>query len=123
MGDMMINVKYLFHFNSCGYYCLKHISKNIKIKRKGYMSLFELKKILCDYNYSCLCFKVDDLKYIKDKCITLVKKKNSYHYIIICKIFNNFVYVYDPLFLFVRKIKKDKFIKWWSGICLSYVKI
>ena len=31
---------YLLHPSSCGYYCLKNVVKNRRIKRKSYMSLF-----------------------------------------------------------------------------------
>lgn len=119
----MINFRYLFHPSSCGYFCLKYIIGRVKEKRKGYLSLFELKEILIKYNYCCYCFRVKKIENIKNNCITLINVKNSFHYIVIRKIDKKFVYFYDPLFLFVRKVKKISFVKKWSRICLFYVKI
>lgn len=119
----MINLNYVFHFSSCGYYCLKHVIGKCKIKRVGYMSLFDMKEILMKYNYYCYCVKVRDMSFIKGCCITLIKVKNNFHYVVVKKIEKGYVYVYDPLFLFINKIKIDKFINKWSKICLFYKKI
>lgn len=119
----MINLNYVFHFNCCGYYCLKYILKKEKINRVSYMSLYDLKCVLNKYDYSCYCFKVWCLDQVKKECITLVKNKNSYHYVVIIEVKEKYVLVYDPLFLLLRKIKKDKFSEKWSKICLFYKRI
>ena len=119
----MINLGYVFHSSSCGYFCLRHVLKGYKVKRLGYMSLFDLKEVFMKHNYYCYCCKVMDLSNIKRECITLISVKNSFHYIVIKSVCNNYVYVYDPLFLFVRRVKREKFIKRWRRICLFYRKI
>lgn len=119
----MINLSYLFHPSSCGYYCLKKIVKKGRFKRGGYMSLYEIKCELIKNNYYCFCCRVKDLDNVKGECFTLLNTKTNFHYVIIKRINNHFVYFYDPLFLGVRRIKKDKFIRKWSKICLFYKKI
>ena len=118
----MINLRYLLHPSSCGCFCLRYIMKK-RIKINGYMSLFEMKEEFVRNNYYCFCCRVKSLENIKCLCITLMKMKNSFHYVIIINVDERFVYVYDPLFLFVRKVKKDKFMTKWSKICLFYRKI
>lgn len=119
----MVNVKYIFHPSSCGYYCLKRVLGEKKIKRKKHMSLYELKENFLKNNWYCVCCRVDGLDSVNRECITLLSTKTNYHYVIIKKINGKFVYLYDPLFLFVRRVRKDKFMKKWSKICLFYIKI
>jgi len=119
----MINLRYVLHFSSCGYFCLKHIEKKGNFKRKGYMSLYEMKEQLVKHNYYCMCVRVKGFDGIKGKCVTLLNLKNSFHFVVIEKVEDDFIYFYDPLFLFVRKVKKSKFYKKWSKICLFYKKI
>ncbi len=119
----MINFRYVLHPTWCGYFCLKKIIKNVKVKKKSYMSLDEVCKILRMYNYSCVCLRVTELELVNKECLSLVKKKNSYHYVIIKKVDDNYVYVYDPLWFFVRRKKKKSFLKKWSGICVFYVNL
>ena len=87
------------------------------------MSLYEIKKELVKQNYSCLCFKIKDVNNIKNCCVTLMNVKERYHYVIIKKVENECIFIYDPLFLCTRRVKINKFIKKWSGICLFYKKI
>lgn len=119
----MLNFKYLFHPSSCGYYCLKKVIKKVDFKRKGYMSLYEIKEELMKNNYYCFCCRVKRLGDVKGECFTLINNKTNLHYVIIKRINCKFVYFYDPLFLINRRVKKDKFIKKWSRICLFYTKI
>ena len=116
----MINFIYVLHPASCGYYCLRKIVKRGNYKRVGYMSLYEIKEILMSYNYYCFCCKLKDLESVKKKCITMLKTKNSLHYVIIKEVRDKYIYFYDPLFLFVIKKKKDWFLRKWNGICLFY---
>lgn len=119
----MINLSYLFHPSSCGYYCLRKIIKKANIKRCAYMSLYEIKEELLKNNYYCFCCRVRELGAFKGSCITLLNTKTNFHYVIIERVNDMFVYFYDPLFLINRRVKKDKFIKKWSKICLFYRKI
>ena len=119
----MINLRYVIHPASCGYFCLKHIICSRKFKRIGYMSLYDMKDVFTRNNYYCFCCRMKDLNNVKRECVTLINIKNSCHYVVIKRISEKFVYVYDPLFLFERKLKKDKFMKKWSKICLFYRKI
>ena len=119
----MFNISYLLHPSCCGYYCLKRIIKKVKIKRIGYASLYEIKEELTKNNYYCFCCRVKGLESVKRECFTLLNTKTNFHYVILKKVDDKFVYIYDPLFLFDRKMKKDKILKKWSKICLFYVKI
>jgi len=119
----MINIGYVFHPSSCGYYCLRYIIKRCKIKRIGYMSLYDLKEVLLRYNYYCFCCRVKELNNIKSECISMINIKNSYHYVVVKCVNDKYVWFYDPLFLFIRKVKKEKFIRKWSKICLFFRKI
>lgn len=117
----MINVNYLLHPSTCGYFCLKFILKKVKVIDKKYMSLYNIGKILNDNNYEYKAYKIKDIKSINNKCITLIKvNKISCHYVVILKISDKYVYYYDPLFLFVRKKKIKKFVSIWINICLFY---
>ena len=58
---------------------------------------------------------------INTRCVSLVKLgENKYHYIVIESIKNEIVYYYDPIFLFIRRVKKKKFIKKWSKMVCIY---
>ncbi len=117
----MINIKYLFHPSACGYFCLKYILKRVKVKDKKYMSLYDIGKILNENNYNYKAYKIRNIKSIKNECITLIKvNKLSYHYVIIKRISDSYVYYYDPLFLFIRKKKIKKFENIWFNVCLFY---
>lgn len=120
----MINLGYLFNFGSCGYYCLKHIIGKFEGVNKKYMSLYEVSEVLIKHNYSCVSVRINSVKDILFDCITLMKVNNvSYHYIVLKKMKNNYIYYYDPLFLFSKRIKVAKFEKKWSKVCLLYTKV
>ena len=119
----MINLKYIFHPSSCGYYCLKKVLNKTKIKRNGYMSLYEIKEELIKNYYYCFCCRVKGLVNVKSECFTLINTKTNFHYVIVKRITDKYVYLYYPLFLINRRVKKDKFIRKWSKICLFYRKI
>ena len=120
----MINLGYFFNFGSCGYYCLKHIIGKFKCDNKKYMSLYEVSEILKKNNYACISVRLSSVDDILFDCITLMRvNKLSYHYIILKKIKNKYIYYYDPLFLFVRRMKVSKFNKKWSKVCLFYTKV
>ena len=119
----MINLSYVLHFSCCGYFCLKHIEKKGVFKRKGYISLHEVKEELVKNNYYCMCIRVKSLEGVIGKCITLLNYKNSFHYVVIECVSDKHVYFYDPLFSFVRKMGKARFYAKWSKICLFYKKI
>lgn len=119
----MINLFYLFRFNTCGYYCLKYILKKVKVVNKKYMSLYEIGNILKSRGYFYNAYKNICLDEVKDECITLLKVNDfSYHYIVLKCVTLKYVYYYDPLFLFVRKKKRVKFEKKWFNTCLFYYK-
>ena len=122
-GDKMINLNYVFHPWCCAYFCLKRIIGKEKVRKINYMSLYEVKEELIKFDFYCMCFRVNSIDDIKCECITLVKNKNSLHYVIVTNVKENHVYIYNPLFLFVKKVRKSKFIKKWSKICLFYKKI
>lgn len=120
----MYNIKYLFNPSCCGYYCLKYILKRKKVRKIKFMSIYEISEVLKKNNYYCMCVRVNEVKNMLCECLTLLKKReNVYHYIIVKSIKKGFVYIYDPLYLCVRKMKISKFKKIWSGICLFYTKI
>lgn len=120
----MFNINYLLNPSCCGYFCLKHILRGKKIKKSKLMSIYEISEILKEYSYYCICVRVNDIKNMVFDCLTLLKKKeNVYHYIVVKNIKNNFVYIYDPLYLGIKKIRVDTFRKKWSHICLFYSKI
>ena len=119
----MINLLFVFYPGSCGYFCLKHILKNT-INKDSYINLLQMKNILNNKGYFCSCYKNFNLNDIKNECITLIKcGKDSWHYVIIKKIVGNFIYLYDPLFIGLRKKKVAKFVKIWSRVCLFYTKV
>ena len=39
---------------------------------------------------------------------------------VIEKVKNNYVYYYDPIFLFIRRVKKKRFVKKWSKMVCVY---
>lgn len=119
----MLNLLFLFTPGRCGYFCLKYVLKR-RIKNEAYMSMYKIKEVLNKYGYYCVGMKLKNICDIKRGCITLIKSgKESYHYIVIKEVRNNFVFYYDPLFINVRKKKITKFIEKWSNICLFYTKV
>lgn len=120
----MINLNYVFRPGYCGYYCLKYILGKVKCRKKNYLSLYDFKDILIGNGYGCICVRINKLDDVLFECVSLVKvNKVSYHYIVLKKKDNKYVYFYDPLFLFIRKMKIGEFYKKWSKICLFYTKV
>ena len=123
LGDYMINLMFVFMPGSCGYFCLKHIL-NKRIDRSFYMSMYSIKEELVKYGYYCVGLKIKNISDIRRECLTLIKSgKKSYHYIVIKRVTNKFVFYYDPLFVNFRKKKIEKFVDKWSSICLFYTKV
>lgn len=119
----MFNFKFIFSPGSCGYFCLKKIVKS-KINKEFYINLYRAKVVLNDAGYYCICLKVRDINLIKKQCLSLVRSgRDELHYVIIKKVNKGCVYYYDPLYVFLRKEKINKFIKKWSNICLFYTKV
>lgn len=122
-GICLVNLGYLFRPTCCGYYCLKYILGKVKCY-KSYMSIKEISDVLKKYNYSCICVRVKGVEDIKFECISLIKVgENGFHYVVLKKIKGDYVFFYDPLFLFIRKMKVSVFCKKWSKICLFYTKV
>ena len=116
----MFNFHFLLNPGSCGYFCLRFVLRK-NIKKEFYLSLFEVKEILNRHSYYCYCVKIEKLSDVKNKCFTLIfNSKKEFHYVVIVKVDSDYVYYYDPLFVFVRKQRIEEFIKRWSNICLFY---
>ena len=123
LGDYMINLLFVLMPGSCGYFCLKYIIKE-KIDRDFYMSMYRIKEELIKYGYYCVGLKIKNIYEVRKECLSLIKSgKKSYHYIIIKKVTDKFVFYYDPLFVNIRKQKIEKFVGKWSNICLFYTKV
>ena len=121
----MINFYYLINFLECGHFCVNYILKKDKIKpnctyNKSMMSLRLIKDVLCEYYENVIWYKNVNIDEINSSCLSLIKIRNKYyHYIVIERVKQDFVYYYDPLFLFVRKKRKSKFNKKWSHmVCI-----
>lgn len=123
-GGKMINFGYLLRKGSCGYYCLKHILKRVKCCEKRYLSLYKISEILKNNSYGCVSVRLNNVDDILFECLTLLKVNSiSYHYVVLKRIKGKNIYYYDPLFLFVRKMKVNKFEKRWGKVCLFYTKV
>ncbi|HHU59569.1 TPA: hypothetical protein GXZ34_01455 [bacterium] len=123
----MLNLKYVFNFTKCGHLCLVYIFKKYKVinkckYNKNYLSLQEIRDILESNNFNCITFKTNKLEELETNTgyLTLIKASSSYHYIIILKYNKDYIYYYDPLYLFTRKVRLKAFLKRWTGICLSF---
>lgn len=120
----MLNFRYLFSVGECGYFCVRKIVGKCKIENKKYMSLYEIKDNLNKKGYWCEGRLIDAINGVVGQCVSIVKKgKFNYHYVIIKRVTNKYVHIYDPLFLGVKRVKKERFIKKWIKICLFYEKI
>lgn len=120
----MINLGYILRFGSCGGYCLKYICKRRKYLKYRYLSLYSVSEFLVKEGYCCSCVRVNSVKDILFECVTLIRVNEiSYHYIILKRISDKYVYYYDPLFLFEKKCKINKFINKWAKVCLFYTKV
>lgn len=86
------------------------------------MSLYEISQILEHAFFSTRSFKCDNINYLNhnQKYISLVKVKDFFHYIVILKHDEKYVYYYDPLYINKRKKDKKVFLNKWSYICLEY---
>ena len=126
----MINLLYIFKMFECGHFCIKYILRKDKIRgdweySKSFMTLSLICKVMSKYYEKVECYKIEDLDYLIDKsrCISLLDfGKNRYHYIVIEKVNLRHVYYYDPMFLLLKKVKKDRFLKRWSHYCCFYQK-
>ena len=126
---VMINLIYIFKFLECGKFCINYVLKKEKIKRRVkyngvMMSLGLIKRVMKEYFDKVGCYELDKNKLPnKSRFITLLKYGHNYmHYVVVEKIENDLVYYYDPLFITLRKKKKEKFIKKWSGYCCFFSK-
>ena len=122
MGDILFNVRFIFSPGSCGWFCLRFILKK-KVEKKCYLSLLEMKKILNKNNYCCVCIKIFELKDVFCECLTLIKNKKDYHYVVLKKVEKGYVFFYDPLFISLRKKKASWFAPKWCNFCLIYTKV
>ena len=87
------------------------------------MNLYNIKKILNENGYYCVCLKIYNIKDVYCECLTLIKTSKNNHFVVIKKINENYVFFYDPLYVVIRKWKKERFIKRWVNICLIYTKV
>ena len=124
----MINLLYIFRFLECGHFCIRYILRKEKVKKKveyhkQMMSMGLVKRVLSEYFSFVECYVAKSLEDLK-KCgrfITMINlRKNKLHYVVIEKVENDYVYYYDPIFIFLRKLKKDKFNKKWCKYCCIY---
>ena len=122
MGDILFNLRFIFSPGSCGWFCLRFILKR-KMKKNSYFNLLEMKKVLSENNYYCVCVKVDELNDVFGECLTLIKNKEGLHYVVLKKTKNGYVFFYDPLFIGIRKKKVSWFVSRWSNFCLIYTKV
>lgn len=119
----MLNLKFILSPGSCGYFCLRYITRK-KVSKDCYMSIYKIKEILNNHGYYCSCLKIYRIDDVYSECLTLIKSgKRENHFIVIKKIDNKFVYFYDPLYIGVRKKRKENFVKKWLRICLIYTKV
>lgn len=126
----MINLKYLFNRFQCGHYCLKYIFKQNKLKlkcnyNKNFMSIYEITLIFEKHHFNYNAFKCNNLNNLQtDKSyLSLLKVKDSFHYIVILNYDEKYVYYYDPIFIIIRKKRLNKFKIKWSKICIEYESI
>lgn len=118
----MINFYYLINFLECGHFCIKYILKKDNKKmictyNKSMMNLRLIRDVLNEYYKEVIWYKNVNIDAINWRCISLIKiKEKYYHYIVIERIKGDYVYYYDPMFLFLRKKTKKKFIKKWSNL-------
>lgn len=121
----MINLYYILKFYECGHFCINYLLKKDKIKKKvtynkQMMSLGLIKRILKQYYARVECYYLEDILQLTNqgRVITLIKTyKNVLHYVVIEKVEKEYIFYYDPLFCFLRKKSKEKFIKKWSKYC------
>ena len=122
-GMFVFNLRFLLSPGSCGWFCIRYITKK-RIRMDFYLSLYAVKEKLMKLGYYCSCVKIIDIRFVKEECLTLVKRgKSGLHYIVVKKICGDYIYYYDPLFVFVVKRKLDVFLRNWSNVCLLYKKI
>ena len=119
----MFNLRFILNPGSCGWFCLRFILKK-NIKKKFYLSFYDMKSILNEEGYYCSCLRVKNLENIKGRCVSLIKNgEKEFHFVIILKVIKGVVYFYDPLYVGVRKKSVDSFSKKWMFMCLFYCKI
>lgn len=120
-----MNIWYFFKIFECGHFCINYMLKKDKIKNtldynKQFMSLGLVCRVLKEYYNEVNCYHVDNVFKLmnKKRFITLITiNKHAYHYVVVENIENNKIYYYDPAFLFIRKVRIEKFVKRWSGYC------
>lgn len=117
----MINVYYLINFLECGHFCIRYFlkkdnKKNVVFYSKQMMSLRLVRNVFKEYYKEVIWYKNASIDGINRRVVSLIKVgKKFFHYIVIERVDDRYVYYYDPLFLFVRKKKKEKFVKNWSN--------
>ncbi len=123
----MINFYYLINFLECGHFCIKYYLKKDKKKVKNVydktmMSLRLVRNVLKEYYGDVIWYKNVNLDEVNFRCISLIKVgKKGLHYVVIEKVRDGYVYFYDPLFIFLRKMKKERFKEKWSNlVCKCY---
>ena len=121
-----MNLYYLVNFLECGHFCIKYVLKKEKKKKtctynKSMMNLLLIQNVLKEYFSYVVWYKKINIDEIKFRCVSLIKvREKYYHYIVIERVNNEYVFYYDPLFLFIRRVKKEKFIKKWTNIACLY---
>lgn len=124
----MINFCYLFRFLECGNFCIRYILRKEKLKKKvrynkQMMSIGLIKRVLKEYFLFVECYKAKNIEDLR-KCgrfITMISfGKKRLHYVVVEKIVGDYVFYYDPMFLFLKKSKKEEFYKKWNKICCIY---
>ncbi len=124
----MINLFYIINFLECGHFCVLYILKKEKKKKKvsytkEMMSMGLIKRVLMEYFSFVECYVAKELEDLK-KCsrfITLIHlRKKRMHYVVVERFDNDYVYYYDPLFIYLKKMKKDKFKEKWTKYCCIY---
>ena len=120
--NYMINFYYLINFLECGHFCIKYYLKKDKKKSvvfydKQMMSLRLVRNVFKEYYKEVIWYKNVNIDEVNFRCISLIKVGKKYlHYIVIEKIKGDYVYYYDPLFLFLKKKRKNRFVKKWSSL-------
>ena len=122
----MINFRYVINFLECGHFCLKYVLKKEKKKvvccyKRAMMDLRLIREVLNEYFGKAVWYKNVNIDKINSRCFSLIKVGNrGYHYIVIERVKNGYVYYYDPLFVFLRKKRIDKFSKKWTNMVCLY---
>ena len=104
-----------------GYVNYNNITKRLKITEKG-SSIYNVVKTLKSYNFTSDAYECnyDSLNNIKHPFIAYLKIDNYYHYVIVKKIKDDKIYIFDPIRGNII-YSKNKFISEWQSIIIDVI--